>query len=106
MVDKYSHVADAGGRQGLEAWPKRTRGGQKPVTWRTNGGRKADTWRTKRGDAAQAEQGGHEADNGGQAPGTRREHIAASFFLLRENPRGNCLGKNSKTHIQNARAAP
>ena len=41
-----------------------------------HGGRKADTWRT----------------HGAQVPGTRPEHIAASLFILRENPTVNCLG--------------
>ena len=61
----------------------------------------ADKWRTRTGGAAKANntrwtEGGHMANtwrtHGGQAPGTRPEHIAASLFFLRENPTVNCLG--------------
>ena len=70
-------------------------------TGQTQGGHMADTWWTRFGGVAKADsrwtQGRHEADTwrtrGGQAPGTRPEHIAASFFFLRENPTVNCLGK-------------
>ena len=52
----------------------------------------ADTWRTKCGDAAKAESRQTQwRTNGGQTPGTRQEHIAASLLLLRENP----MGKNT-----------
>ena len=49
--------------EGLEAWPKRTRGGRKAGTWQTKCGdadkaesrrTMADTWRTSSGNAARA----------------------------------------------------
>ena len=58
MVD--THEADTRSSQGLEARPKRIRGGHMADIWRTRfgGGHKADTWQT---------QAGHVAD-------TRRTH--------------------------------
>ena len=44
---------------------------------------KADTWRTRFGGAAKADSR-RTRTQGGQAPGTRPEHIAASLFSLRE----------------------
>ena len=108
MVDKVWGAAKAYSRQtqgrtyaGHEAGTWRTRG-LKADTEQTQGGHMADTWRTRFGGVAKADsrwtQGGHEADTwrtrGGQAPGTWPEHIAASFFFLRENPTVNCLGKH------------
>ena len=90
--------------------PQQANSGQRPAladTWWTKG--KADTWQTRFGDTAKVDtrpdtrrtQGGHGGHmaatwraKGGQAPGTRAEHIAASLFFLRENPTVNCLGKN------------
>ena len=98
--------ADTWGEQGLEARPKRTRGGHKAVTWRTRGGQglearpsalnghkadkqrtqgghKEDTWRTRGRDMAEKLRG-------------RGQSISRpAFFLLRENPTVNCLGNNT-----------
>ena len=103
-MTRRPHKADTcrtNGRQGLEAGPKRIQG-HKVETRR-------DTRRASFGGAATCIQGGHKADaakaqsrrkeggqwrtHGGQAPGTRPEHNAASLSLLRENPTVNGLGK-------------
>ena len=109
------HQADTwrtNGKQGLETGLRDTRRTQGERTkaldkvWRRSQAHsKADTrrkyggytWRTKCGDAAKAEsrrtQGGQWRTHRGQAPGTRPEHIAASPFLLRENPHSKLFGE-------------
>ena len=63
----------------------------------TNGRHKADTWwRTQCEVAAKAEsrrtQGGKWRKHGGQAPGTRPEHIAASLLFPKREPHSKLFG--------------
>ena len=89
--------------QRLEARPKPTQGGYKArrtpdnmaaKVWRGSQRRhKTKTWQTRFGGAGVAKADSRRTQ-GGQAPGTRPEHIAASLFFLRENFTVNCLGNN------------
>ena len=66
---------------------RRTQGGQTADTRWTHGGQSVET-RPKRN------QGGKKkADNGGQAPGTRPEHIAASLFSSKREPHSTLFGE-------------
>ena len=76
-----------------------TKSGHMVDTRRTRfgGTAKADTLRTHGGQSGETlpkrNQGRDKADNGGQALGTRPEHIAANLFLLRENPTVKLFGE-------------
>ena len=107
MADTKGYVGDTRRIQGeadtrphrhmaAEAWRGSQNGQMADKVWRGRRGQselkadkhKADTGRTRLGGAAQRTQGGH--IHGGQ------EHIAASRFLLRENPTLNCLGTETR----------
>ena len=96
------HMADTrrahGGQMAGKVWrggPKQTQGsqgGHMAETWhsrRTQGGQTADTWRTKCGDAAKAESR--------RTQGEQWRTSRPAFFLLRENPTVNCLGKHPES---------
>ena len=84
-----------GGHIVVKVW-RRGQSGHKANTRRTQGRHMADTWRPKRTQGKH--KGGQMPDmrqthgGGGQASGTRPEHIAASPSFLRKNPTINCLG--------------
>ena len=87
LVDTHeADTRDTRGGQCLEAQPKRTRGGHKAhkaVTRRTYMAYKV--WRQT--------QGGRTAD---KLRGRGQSISRPAFFLLRENPTVNCMGKNEQ----------